>query len=116
MLPESPLENNPRVEFLPMADFVVWTMISLGIAGIIGLMIWLGMLTRNRDEGADIQKNLAIIASVTGVLVFLFGIAAYMYFSANSNYLLNYLMIMSFVNMFFSVFAVSASTLQITRA
>lgn len=99
-----------------MADFIVWTMLALGLGGIIGLMVWLGMMTQNTEDGTEIRKNLAIIGGVTGVLVILFGIAAFMYFSANSNYLLNYLMVMSFVNVFFSIFAVSASTLQITKA
>ncbi len=98
------------------ADLPVWIMMSLGFVGIFGLTIWMGFLTQNKDNGAEIKKNLGIVAGVTGILIAMFAAAAYMYFSANINYLTPFLMIMTFVNLFLSLFATSAATLGVTYA
>ncbi len=97
-------------------DMPVWVMLITGLLGILALMIWMGFLTQNKDNASDIQKNLGIVASVTAILVGLFGGAAYIYFSANVNYLSPFLLILGFVNMFLGVFATSASTLGIVYA
>jgi membrane-associated HD superfamily phosphohydrolase len=96
----------------------MWERILLvvGILGIVGISIALGILTQNKDHGAEIQKNLAIIGGVTGILVLLFGCVAYMYFMANINYLSPFVLIMTFINLFMSVFAISASSLQISHS
>ncbi len=98
------------------ADLPVWIMLSLGLAGVFGLTIWMGFLTQNKDNGNEIKKNLGIVAGVTAILIGMFAAAAYMYFSANINYLTPFLMIMTFVNLFLSLFATSAATLGVTYA
>lgn len=95
-------------------DLPVWIMLGTGITGIISILIWLGFLTQNKDNAADIQKNLGIVAAVTAILIGLFGGAAYLYFNANLNILPPFLLVMTFVNLFLSTFAVSAASLQIT--
>ena len=91
-------------------------LLGSGILGVVGVGIGLGFLTQNKDNGAEIKKNLGIIAGVTGVLILLFGVVAYMYFSANINYMAPFVLVMTFVNLFMSIFAVSASSLQIVNS
>ena len=97
-----------------MSDVVLWVMLGLGLAGIVGVMIALGFLTQNKDDGAEIKKNLGIITGITGVLVFIFGAVAYMYFTTNVNYLTPFLLIMTFVNLLLSLIAVSAASLSVS--
>jgi len=96
-------------------DIVIWIMLIIGIGGMIAIIVWLSFLTQNKDNASEIQKNLVIVASVSGVLTILFGIAAYIYFTANTNYLTPFLLVITFVNMFLSLFAISTSSLQIIR-
>jgi hypothetical protein len=97
------------------ADIAVWVMMTLGVGGIIGILVWLGVLTQDKDNAAEIRKNLAIVGGVTGILVFVFGAAAYIYFMANINYLTPFLLIMTFVNLFLSLYATAAASLQIVK-
>jgi hypothetical protein len=97
------------------ADIAVWVMMTLGVGGIIGILVWLGVLTQDKDNAAEIRKNLAIVGGVTGILVFVFAAAAYVYFMANINYLTPFLLIMTFVNLFLSLYATAAASLQIVK-
>jgi hypothetical protein len=99
-----------------MSGIIVNVLLGIGILGIVGISIALGYLTQNKDNGANIQKNLGIVAGITGILVILFGCVAYIYFTANINYMAPFVLVMSFVNLFLGVFAVSAASLQITNA
>ena len=99
-----------------MTDLPVWIMLGLGLIGIIAIIIWMAFLTQNKDNGAEIQKNLAIVAGVTGILIGIFAAAAYIYFTANTNYLTPFLLVMTFINLFLSLFATSASTLQLVKS
>jgi hypothetical protein len=100
-----------------MADTAVYIMMGLGIVGMLVIIGMMGFWTQNKDNGAEIQKNLGIVAGVTGIIIlFLFAPAAYIYFMANVNYLTPFLLIMCFVNLFLSLFAVSAATLNLTKA
>jgi hypothetical protein len=91
-------------------------LLGVGVSGILGVGIGLGFLTQNKDNGAEIQKNLGIIAGVTGILILMFGIVSYMYFSSHINYMAPFVLIMTFVNLFMSVFAVSAASLQVVNS
>jgi len=91
-------------------------LLGVGVSGILGVGIGLGFLTQNKDNGAEIQKNLGIIAGVTGILILIFGIVSYMYFSSHINYMAPFVLIMTFVNLFMSVFAVSAASLQVVNS
>lgn len=91
-------------------------LLGVGILGIVGISLALGFLTQNKDNGAEIQKNLGIIAGTTGILVILFGVVAYIYFTANINYMGPFVLVMSFVNLLLSIFAISAASLQIVNS
>ena len=99
-----------------MTDLPVWIMLVLGLAGLIAIIVWMGFLTHDKDHGAEIQKNLAIVAGVTGILIGIFAAAAYIYFTVNTNYLTPFLLVMTFSNLFLSLFATSASTLQLVKS
>ena len=100
----------------PLSDISVFLLLILGLGSMIGVVVWLGMLTQNKDNASEIQKNLAIVAGVTGCIIILFAVASYMYFSANTNYVTPFLLIMTYINMFLSLFATSASTLQVVKS
>ena len=99
-----------------MTDLPVWIMLGLGLIGMVAIIVWLGFLTQNKDNGSEIRKNLGIVTGITGGLIIIFAIAAYIYFSANTNYITPYLLVMTFVNMFLSLLAVSVSTLQVIKS
>ena len=96
--------------------FLERILLTGGILGIVGIALTLGFLTQNKDNGAEIQKNLGIVAAVTGVLVIGFGVIAYMYFTTNINYMGPFVLIMTFVNLLLSIFAISAASLQIINS
>ena len=91
-------------------------LLGVGILGILGISLTLGFLTQNKDNGAEIQKNLGIVAGVSGILVILFGVVAYIYFTTNINYMGPFVLIMTFVNLLLSIFAISAASLQIVNS
>jgi membrane-associated HD superfamily phosphohydrolase len=91
-------------------------LLGIGILGIVGISLALGFLTQNKDNGSEIQKNLGIVAGVTSILVILFGSVAYMYFTANVNLLPPFVLVMTFVNLLLSIFAVSAASLQVVNS
>lgn len=92
------------------------TMLAAGLAGIIGILIWMGTLTQNKENGTEIRKNLAIVGGVSGFIIFFFAVAAYNYLSVNVNYLTPFMFVLGFINLFLSLFAVSASSLQIVKS
>jgi hypothetical protein len=96
------------------SNLPVHIMLGIGVTGMLSMIIWLGFLTQNKDNANEIQKQLGIVAGISGAIVLLFGFAAYIYFSANVNYLTQFILVMTFVNLFLNIFAVSASTLQVT--
>ena len=95
-------------------ELSVAIMLGIGILGIIGITIWMGFLTQNKDKGADIKIQLGIVTGITAVLIGIFGVAAYMYLLANTNYLTPFLIFMTFLNMFLSTLAVCVATIQVT--
>lgn len=99
-----------------MADLPVYIMSGIGLVGVIAIIVWMGFLTQNKDNAEDIKKNLGIIAAVTFVIIGIFGAAAYVYFSANVALLTPFVLIMTFLNLFLSSFAVSAASLQVINA
>jgi hypothetical protein len=99
-----------------MTDLPVYIMSGIGLVGVIAIIVWMGFLTQNKDNAEDIKKNLGIIAAVTFVIIGIFGAAAYVYFSANVALLTPFVLIMTFLNLFLSSFAVSAASLQVINA
>lgn len=98
------------------ADGWMFGFLGLGLTGLVGLIVAFGFVTQNKDNGAEIKKNLGIIFAVSLVIVFLFGVISYMYFTTNVNYLTPFLLVMTFVNMFLSLFAVSAASLNVSSS
>ncbi len=96
-------------------DMYTFMMLGAGLAGIIGIIAWMGNMTQDKDSGPEIRKNLGIMGGVSFIIILFFGFAAYNYFSINVNYLTPFLFIMSFINIFLSLFAVSAATLKIVK-
>lgn len=100
-----------------MTDLPVWIMLGLGLGGVAGMIIFMAIFWQpNKDNASDITKNLQIVFVVNLILVAIFAVAAYIYFQANTNYLTPFLLIMNFVNFFLSMFAMSASSLQIMKS
>jgi Zn-dependent protease len=97
-------------------DILFWVMVVIAFGGLLGLTIALGVATQNKDNASEIQKTLVIIAILSCVLVAVFGVVAYLYLSVNQNYVSPFLFVLSFVNLFLGVFAVSCSTLQVSYA
>ena len=97
-----------------MGDVSVMVMLGLGLIGIIGIIVWISFMTQNKDSGAQIKIELGIVGGLIAVIVGIFAIASYMYFTANINYLSSFLLWTTFLNMFLGLFAVSAATIQIT--
>ncbi len=82
----------------------------------ISIMVWLGFLTQNKDNAAEIQKNLGIVGAVSAILIAIFGVVSYIYFTANPGYIPFFVLIMTFVNLFISVFALSAASLSVVNS
>jgi hypothetical protein len=97
-------------------DILFWVMVVLAFGGLVGLTITLGLVTQNKDNAAEIQKTLVIIAILSCVLVAIFGVVSYLYLSVNQNYVSPFLFVITFINLFLGVFAVSCSTLQVSYA
>jgi len=91
----------------------VWTFLILFMIGLIGLYIYIGVYVGNKDTNNDVRKHLIIIGSLTGVITFFFGIISFFYFAANQRYVTEFLLLMNFVTLFLSLFALSTSSLQI---
>jgi hypothetical protein len=88
-------------------------LLVIGCLGIVGVSIGMGFLSRDKDNGQKITTELGIISVVVIFLCILFGIAAYIYFSSYPAYLTNFVLVMTFVNLALSMFAISASTIRI---
>lgn len=88
-------------------------LLGIGCAGIVGVAIGMGFLTRDKDNAQKISTELGIICTAVVFLCILFGIAAYIYFSSYPAYLTNFVLVMTFVNLALSMFAVSAATIRI---
>ena len=99
-----------------MADLPVYIMSGVGLVGVIAIIVWMGFLTQNKDNAAEIQKNLGIVGSVSAILIAIFGVVSYIYFTANPGYIPFFVLIMTFVNLFISVFALSAASLSVVSS
>ena len=96
-----------------MGDTALIVMLSIGLIGIVSVIVWMSFLTQNKDKGAEIKIELGIIGGIVATFVAIFAVASYMYFTANINYLTPFLLWMTFFNMFLGLYAVSVSTVQL---
>jgi hypothetical protein len=99
-----------------MTDTVVWVLLGLGLTGIVSLVVWLGFLTQNKDNASEIRKNLGIVGGITAVLVGIFAVVSYIYFTVNPGYIPMFALILTFINLFLSTFAVASSSLSVINS
>jgi hypothetical protein len=97
------------------SEGLTYALLGIGVAGII---VCMGLVAfKSPDENAnEFRKNLGIVAGGCGGAILLFAGGAFIYFSTHVNYLTPFLLIMTFINLFLSVFAISAASLRISSA
>jgi hypothetical protein len=88
-------------------------LLSLVLAGLIGIYIYIGIMAGKLDNANEVSKHIGIIAGTTGVLLIIFTVLSFYYFTTNVTYATPYLLIMSGVNAFLSLLAVSVATIQV---
>lgn len=88
-------------------------LISIILLGFLGIYLYIGMTAGKADTANEVSKHIAIISGTTGALLILFTCLAFYYFTANVNYATPYLLIMSGVNSFLSLLALSVATIQV---
>lgn len=88
-------------------------LLSLILLGLLGIYLYIGLNAGKADTANEVSKHIAIIAGTTGALLILFTVLAFYYFSANVNYATPYLLIMSGVNSFLSLLALSVASIQV---
>jgi uncharacterized membrane protein len=99
----------------PSSNLPLKILMAFVVVGIVALFMTLGFLSPNidnPDNANEIKKNLGIISVVLAIIVGILGIVSYMYFTANPAYITQFTILVVFVNMFLSLFALSASTLN----
>lgn len=89
-------------------------LLGIGIVGIASITIWMGFLTNDKDNGKKIITELGIISAIVFIICSLFAVAAYVYFSSYPAYLTNFILVMTFINLALSMFAVSAATINVS--
>ena len=89
-------------------------LLIVGCIGIAGLTIAIGFLTNKKDKGDQIKAELGIVATIAGVLCFLFAVISYIYFMSYPAYLTNFILILTFINLALSIFAVSVATINVS--
>jgi uncharacterized membrane protein len=99
-----------------MVETIVWVLLGLGLTGIVSLVVWLGFLTQNKDNASEIRKNLGIVGGITAVLVGIFAVVSYIYFTVNPGYIPMFALILTFINLFLSTFAVASSSLSVVHS
>jgi hypothetical protein len=99
-----------------MVETIVWVLLGLGLTGIVSLVVWLGFLTQNKDNASEIRKNLGIVGGITAVLVGIFAVVSYIYFTVNPGYIPMFALILTFINLFLSTFAVASSSLSVINS
>lgn len=92
------------------------SLITLIIVGLAGLYLYIGLKAGKADSANEVSKHIAIVSGSTGALVILFTLLSFYYFTANINYATPYLLIMSGVNTFLSLIALSVGTIQVYNA
>jgi uncharacterized membrane protein len=103
------------ITFDPSSNLPLKILMAFVVVGIVALFMTLGFLSPNidnPDNANEIKKNLGIISVVLAIIVGILGIVTYMYFTANIAYITQFTIVMLFVNLFVSLFALSASTLN----
>jgi hypothetical protein len=83
--------------------------------GLLSLYLYIGFGSSQTDNASEINKQIGIVAGVTTVLVLLFGVITYVYFSVNVNYITPYLLVSNNINLLLSIIAVAISSLRLSN-
>jgi hypothetical protein len=89
-------------------------LLGIGTIGIVVITSYMGFLTQEKDKGNEIKLQLGIVFAITAVLCGVFAFVAYMYFSSYPAYLTNFILVMTFINLTLSVFAVGTATINVS--
>lgn len=89
-------------------------LLVIGCVGIAAIATAIGFLTNKKDKGEEIKLQLGLILVATVVLCAIFAFAAYTYFSSYPAYLTNFILVITFINLALSVFAVGAATINVS--
>jgi len=89
------------------------SLLGFVLAGLIGIYIYIGVAAGKLDNANEVSKHIGIIAGTTGCLLTIFTVLSFYYFTANIEYATPYLLIMSGVNTFLSLLAVSVASIQV---
>jgi hypothetical protein len=103
-----------RVKEIATSSVVQYVLLALGCVGIFAVIIMMGLASQSKDKSDEIKKQLGAIFAITFILCALFALAAYIYFSSYPSYLTNFVLVMTFVNLALSIFAVSVSTINVS--
>jgi len=95
------------------SNTVAVALLSLVLAGLIGIYIYIGVMAGKLDSANEVSKHIGIIAGTTGGLLIIFTVLSFYYFTTNVTYATPYLLIMSGVNIFLSLLAVSVASIQV---
>jgi hypothetical protein len=96
-------------------DIVSVTMLALILGGLVGLYIYVGMSSPNADNANEINKHITIIAGTLAGLIIISTALSFYYFTTAEHLkdATAFLLVMNGVNIFLSLFAVSAATIQV---
>lgn len=95
------------------SQYIPIGLLSLILLSFFGIYLYIGLSSGNSTNANEISKHIAVIAGSTGALLILFTVLSFYYFTANVNYATPYLLIMSGVNSFLSLFALSVASMQV---
>jgi hypothetical protein len=95
-----------------------YSYLATGILGaaLVGLYIYIGSYVGNNNTNNDLSKHLKIVGAVTAALTLIYGLLTYFYFMTNLNAVTPYLLISQTVVLWLSLFALSASSIQVSNA
>lgn len=91
-------------------------LLSFVLLGLIGIYGYIGVMAGKVDNANEVSKHIGIIAGTTGILLIIFTVLSFYYFTTNVTYATPYLLIMSGVNIFLSLLAVSVASIQVYKA
>jgi len=83
----------------------------------VGIYLYIGLKAGDTQNANELGKHIAIIAGSTGALLILFTVLSFYYFTSgtNINYATPYLLIMTGVNSFLSLLALSVASIQVIQ-
>jgi hypothetical protein len=82
------------------------------LAGLAGVGYSISQMIGNKDNLADVQKQMTIIAATTSAIIVMTGIFTYLWLRTNPGALVPLVIFMLFLNLELSIISLSASVIQ----